>query len=263
MSLARRIFLQTGQAPYGLSVSSRNMVRVHEVAITLHIALAELSARSEPGNVAIASMLSDNELVLFVASDENKDLDLAGQHLRKLWSGLREISQASSIDDPEQRRPEKSRAAREFRRYVYEYSWNKQMQRCDSYMDPDLLGFLESSLDQSTPEMQNQFSDLNASQVEVYRHFRDISRFVKGCKDGSSTYSDVIDGFLSSTAHLFNLHKGLNEDTRAGLNRHCTSFFRFCEADSSSIAFSVARPRNNTPDIATEPYHVHREDVIN
>ncbi|KAL5480787.1 hypothetical protein ACEPAI_9727 [Sanghuangporus weigelae] len=218
ISVAEKMVAETMQAPYALPIFGRNRIRSHERAITLHDALAELLVREDQsGAVAIGSALSAHGLIIFVASDENKELDLIAEHLRKVWTSLQQILR--NRDDPPRvstgEFSERSKRELELRRLVYQYSWNKHMQRYNNYKDPDLPRFFDEVLNQSLHVTDSPSDDgtyIHPSEMEAIRRFGAVCRFMDRCESANALDSVGLDDYILNTVHLVHQVKTIKQD---------------------------------------------------
>lgn len=122
---------------YRLSKSERRMLEERERTEALHDALAEILVRDDQSErVAVGTELAAHGLKIFIAADQNKDLDILGRQLRDIWGRFRDIKAAScDPDSPDELRDEMYRKYVELRSLAYGYSWKKHVRWYNQYRD--------------------------------------------------------------------------------------------------------------------------------
>lgn len=198
------------------SSSSRRIAdKRHERSIALHDALAELLVDEErPESVAIASSFSAQGLKIFIASDKNKDLDLLQTRLRQLWNRLREVKRIYCGID--RSNPEEIQGIREkqkeFRRFIYEYSWTKLVQRCEKYKDSCFPRFFEEVLDKSNEVIESlqgfRYSYVLTEELEAIGCLREVCQLTDGCKTEDVPGVDGLNNVVLSIMRLNRLISG-------------------------------------------------------
>ena len=83
-------------------------------------------------SIAVGSALSVEEITIFIASDENRNLPQMVDQLRRLWGEMKEMNRNNFEDEFTD---DSFASMVGFRALVYEYCWNKHQERCDNLIE--------------------------------------------------------------------------------------------------------------------------------